>query len=367
LDLAKLTATVKKAALLALADGTVFDGFGFGANSISEGELVFNTSMFGYQESLTDPSYAGQILVATYPLIGNYGISKDAWESKKVHVAGYAVRELCETPSHYLSIKTLDKYLQENDVPGICDLDTRSIVRKIRNFGVIPSCLQVADSRDAIDSQKLISRAKALDYSKIDFVKKVSPKEVQEYGSGKKAVVLIDCGAKENIVRELLARNLKVVRVPAFTSEKQIRSYSPAGIMVSNGPGDPALLGEIAHTLRSLFDIPIFGICLGHQILAHAIGGSTYKLKFGHRGANHPVLEKKTGKVAITSQNHGYAVDEKGIPEDFEITHINLNDNTVEGLAHKKLPIFSIQYHPEACPGPHDSKYFFERFVKCLK
>lgn len=353
--------------MLALSDGTIFEGIGFGADGMREGELVFNTSMFGYQESLTDPSYAGQILVATYPLIGNYGISKDAPESEKVHVCGYAVRELCETPSHFQSIKTLDKYLKENSVPGICSIDTRSIVRKIRDFGVMPSCLQVAQEKGEIDAQKLISAAKALDYSKTDFVAKVSPQETKEYGSGKKTVVLMDCGSKENIVRELVLRGLKVVRVPAFATEKQIRSYSPDGIVVSNGPGDPALLGEIAHTVRSLFDLPIFGICLGHQILAHAIGGTTYKLKFGHRGANHPVLEKKTGRVAITSQNHGYAVDGKSIPEEFEITHVNLNDNTVEGMAHKTLPIFSIQYHPEACPGPNDSKYFFERFVKCLK
>lgn len=365
MNLSKLThKNTGKKALLAFADGTVFEGTGFGAECVREGELVFNTAMFGYQESLTDPSYAGQILVATYPLIGNYGISKDAWESGRVHVEGYVVRQLCISPSHHESIKTLDSYLQGNNVPGICNIDTRSIVRKIRNFGVVPSCLGVGED---LDAQKLILRAKSLDYSKIDFVKKVSPKSVQEYGEGKKTVVLIDCGAKENIVRELVSRNLKVVRVPAFATEAQIRSYSPSGIMVSNGPGDPALLSEIAHTVRSLFDLPIFGICLGHQILAHAVGGNTYKLKFGHRGANHPVLEKKTGRVAITSQNHGYAVDEKSIPEDFEITHVNLNDNTVEGMAHKKLPIFSIQYHPEASPGPHDSKYFFERFVKCLK
>ncbi len=359
-----MNATEKKAVLV-LSDGSVYYGYGFGSLTTREGELVFNTSMTGYQESLTDPSYAGQILVETYPLIGNYGINDLAFESPKVHVEGFAIRNLCDAPHHYQSTKSLDKFLEDAGVPGIWGLDTRSIVRKLRNSGVMPACITTYAANENPDIAALLTAAKKLDYSKIDFVEKVTLGKAQTHGKGNKKVVLLDCGAKGGIVHELNARGVQVIAMPAFSKADEILSFSPDGICVSNGPGDPARLESISNELKRLFHLPMFGICLGNQLLGQAAGAKTYKLKFGHRGANHPVLDKKANKVVITTQNHGYSVTEKGLG-DFEVTHINCNDNSIEGIAHKELPIFAVQYHPEANPGPCDSKYLFDKFVKSL-
>ena len=355
-------------AILALSDGTIFRGVGFGAERISVGELVFSTSMTGYQEALTDPSYAGQILLQTYPLIGNYGTCKRDYESDRVQVSGYVVREICDAPSHKDSVETVDEYLRKFGIPGISGLDTRSIVRKIRTKGVMPACLAVYSNSEP-NTGELVAKARALDYSRINFVAQVSSKSVQNYDApGALRVVLLDCGVKLSIIREMLARNISVIVMPYNSTAEAILAQKPHGLVISNGPGDPALLGEVARNVRALFGkLPMLGICLGHQILAHAAGGKTFKLKFGHRGANHPVKELKTGKVTITTQNHGYAVDEKTLPKEFEVTHTNLNDGTVEGMAHRELPIFSVQYHPEANPGPLDSLQLFDKFKEMIK
>ncbi|MBI4399574.1 glutamine-hydrolyzing carbamoyl-phosphate synthase small subunit [Candidatus Micrarchaeota archaeon] len=353
-------------AALVLSDGSIYYGTGFGAETVSVGEIVFSTSMTGYQEALTDPSYAGQILTLTYPLIGNYGINKEDFESRKIFVRGFVVREECNEPVHWKADKNIDKFLKEYDVPGIANVDTRAIVRKIRNFGVTPACLAVYENE--VDVQELLEKAKALDYSSIDFVKEVAFEKEVRYGDFDDTIVLIDCGVKMNMIRELNSRGYSVVSVPPTARTKEILSYEPKGIVISNGPGDPALLGYVAKTARELMNrLPVFGICLGNQILAYAVGGKTYKMKFGHRSANQPVKELETGRVYITTQNHGFAVDGKSLPKDMEVTHINCNDNTIEGMRHKELPVFSIQYHPEAHPGPRDSTYMFDRFVENLK
>jgi carbamoyl-phosphate synthase small subunit len=351
-----------KKALLVLRDGSVFSGRGFGAEATSVGELVFNTNFCGYQESLTDPSYAGQILTATYPLIGNYGVNSNDFESDKIQVSGFVIRELCKRPSHMDSKETLDEFLKDFNVPGIYNVDTRAIVRRIRSLGVMPACISVYSRRQ--DVKVLLKKAMELDYSKIDFVGKVTTKKRKEYAAGEKRVVLIDCGVKMSIIRELLSRNISVVSVPAGTSTREVLSLEPDGILISNGPGDPALLSKLSKTTGELMrKLPVFGICLGHQVIAHAVGGKTFKLKFGHRGGNHPVKDLESGRVYITSQNHGYAVDERSLPKGFVITQRNLNDMTVEGMRHKELPVFSVQYHPEANPGPLDSRYLFDKFV----
>lgn len=348
-------------AVILLEDGTMLHGKGFGAESISQGELVFNTSMTGYQEALTDPSYAGQILMMTYPLIGNYGINKTDFESEKIHVAGFAVRHQSTDFFHRESNKTIHEFLAENNIPGITDIDTRFLVRKIRTVGVMPAV--VATYNGEFNPSKLNVD---FNYSSINFVEKVTTKEPKVFGKGNKKIVLIDYGVKKGIVNELVARDCQVIVVPSFASTDEIKSYEPDGILLSNGPGDPAILVDAHKTIQQLLDYPIMGICLGHQLLAHAFGGKTFKLKFGHRGANHPVFDKQTEKVAITTQNHGFAVDRENLPDDLSITHTNLNDETVEGMQHIKKPIFSVQYHPEANPGPHDSKYLFDKFVKMI-
>ncbi len=374
--------TKQLGAALVLSDGSVFEGQGFGACAQKSGELVFNTSMMGYQEALTDPSYAGQILLMSYPLVGNYGTDKSSFESEKIHASGFCVFEESREFSHKDGEKSISRFLEDYGVPGICGIDTRAIVRKIRGGGVMPAAIGVYEGKPEIEGLRKL--AANVQYANTDFVKQVSVKESYTVGgegkiagmgggsepgtrdSKPKNVVLLDLGAKKGIERQLVKRGLKVTVMPAFSSEKEIRGFEPDGIVLSNGPGDPARLQEISNTLKSLFDLPIFGVCLGHQLLGQAAGAKTYKLKFGHRGANHPVQDLKTKKVAITSQNHGYAVDAKGLGHDFEETHINLNDRTNEGIAHRKLPIFSVQYHPEACPGPRDSEYLFDRFVKNL-
>ena len=360
---------------LVLSDGSIFFGIGFGAAGRRVGEIVFTTNMTGYEESLTDPSYAGQILVSTYPLIGNYGTQKEWCESNRLQIEGYCIRELCAEPQHVQSTATLHKRMEDGGVPGMHGIDTRLLVRTIRKSGVMPACLSVYEKDE--DTNELLEMAKKLDYSKINFVEKVSVGEAVSYGakgsgadgSGKgagKRVVLLDYGVKMGIVRELNKRGVEVVVVPFNTPAEEILAYKPSGVLVSNGPGDPALLVRESMELKKLYHLPMFGICLGNQLLAQSAGAKTFKLKFGHRGGNHPVLDIKANKVTITTQNHGYAVDEKTIGKEFVVTHRNLIDGTVEGMEHKELPIFAVQYHPEANPGPCDSKYLFDKFVKML-
>ncbi|PIT84528.1 carbamoyl phosphate synthase small subunit [Candidatus Micrarchaeota archaeon CG10_big_fil_rev_8_21_14_0_10_45_29] len=357
----------KKKAILVLQDGTAYSAEGIGACCTKAGELVFNTSMTGYQEALSDPSYAGQILIMTYPLIGNYGFSKEWQESDKVYVRGFCVRMAENAPTHFKSGSNLDKFLQDNEVGAIVGLDTRSIVRKIRNKGVMPAALQIHEAGEEPDMKTLLKLAKETDYSKIDCVTGASCKKIITHGEGKIKIALIDYGAKGNIINELLERKMQVMQFPHNASAEEIKKCSPHGIILSNGPGDPARLGAEVNEIKKLLDFPIMGICLGHQLLGCAAGAKTYKLKFGHRGSNHPVMDLRTKKVAITTQNHGYALDEKTISNGWEITHLNLNDNTVEGIAHKTLPIFSVQFHPEAHPGPRDSEYLFDKFLKLIK
>ena len=351
-------------AALVMKDGTVLHGIGFGAIAEVPGELVFNTSMMGYQEALTDPSYGGQILLMTYPLIGNYGTNKTDMESDRVQVSGFVVRELSPDHEHRDASGSVDDLLKDAGVPGICGIDTRFIVRHIREKGVMP-CL-LATYRGDMDPKKLLSRLD-FDYSSIDFVSKVSVKEKKIFNPGaKKRVVLVDYGAKMGIVRELVARGAEVCVLPSFATSEEIRALHPDGIMLSNGPGDPAILTGAHKTIRELEDFaPVFGICLGHQLIAHAFGGDTFKLKFGHRGSNHAVLDLRSKKVSITTQNHGFAVGK--IPDGFELSHINVNDRTVEGMRDDARRIFSVQYHPEASPGPGDSKYLFDEFMKALQ
>ncbi len=346
---------------LILGDGTVIHGQGFGYCGQSFGELVFNTSMIGYQEALTDPSYAGQILILTYPLVGNYGINKFDNESSKSHVRGFVIRSLSTDFSHRSAQKSLNQFLMDEKVPTVCGIDTRFLVRHIREKGVMPCAIVTSDSE--IDSKKILEKLN-FDYSCEDFVSKVTPKSIKVFNKGApKKVALLDFGAKGGIVAELVKRNLEVHVLPSTTSSKEILAIEPDGLMLSNGPGDPSILTYAHKTITELGGkLPIFGICLGNQLLSHAFGGDTFKLKFGHRGSNHAVLELKTNKVSITTQNHGFAVGKT--PKGFEVSHINLNDKTIEGLENPNLDIFSVQYHPEARPGPHDSGYLFDKFVK---
>jgi carbamoyl-phosphate synthase small subunit len=352
-------------AALVLKDGTVLQGQGFGARAEMAGELVFNTSMAGYQEALTDPSYAGQILLMTYPLIGNYGTNAHDRESGTVHPSGFAIRQISPDAEHRQSEGGIHSFLKDNGVPGISGIDTRMVVRHIRDKGVMPAIIATADSEAALDPKKLLSRLD-FDYSSIDFVSKVSVKEPKIFGKGaKRRIALIDYGVKMGIVRELVKRKCEVHVLPSSASAADVRAVEPDGILLSNGPGDPAMLTHAHKVIRELEGFgPIFGICLGHQLLAHAFGGDTYKLKFGHRGVNHAVLDKRSGKAVITTQNHGFAVGR--IPEGFVLTHINVNDKSVEGMADARRRIISVQYHPEASPGPHDSLYLFDEFMKMM-
>ena len=353
--------------MLVLSDGTSFAARGFGATARRVGEAVFTTNMMGYEECVTDPSYAGQILAMTYPLIGNYGMNREWCESEKLHVEGFAVRELCREPRHVKSEKSLARKMEEEGVPGIWGLDTRALVRKIRNSGVMPACVEVFDKGDGSEGKEgMLEAARKLDYSKVNFVERVSVGKAKSFGKGGKKVVLIDYGAKMGIVREMNRRGVEVVAVPWNASAEEILSFSPKGVIACNGPGDPAMLSAQAETLKKLFHLPMFGICLGNQLLGRAAGAKTYKLKFGHRGGNHPVMDLREKRVAITTQNHGYAVDAKSLGKEWRVTHTNLTDGTVEGIAHNELPIFAVQYHPEANPGSRDSRYLFDRFVAMI-
>jgi carbamoyl-phosphate synthase small subunit len=365
-------------AKLALEDGTVYTGLAFGASAETLGEVVFNTSMTGYQEVLTDPSYTGQIVAMTYPLIGNYGTTADDQESHHVQVAGFIVRELTKLPSNFRSHRDLDTFLKSSNVPGIEGIDTRALVRRLRVRGAMNGVLSSIDLEDA----SLIAKARKFPGMEgRDLVKDVVPDRAFEWKHGfgafqeqilpsrpaEKHVVAIDYGMKWNILRCLTQVGCKVTVVPGTATADEVLAYKPDGIFLSNGPGDPAAVGYAIETVKGLIDKkPLFGICLGHQLLGLALGAKTFKLKFGHRGANQPVMNEATGQVEITTQNHGFAVDPATLPADVKATHINLNDQTLEGMRHTKLPVFSVQYHPEAAAGPHDSSYLFEDFRKSM-
>jgi carbamoyl-phosphate synthase small subunit len=354
-------------AALALEDGTYLEGTAFGSDKGASGELVFNTSMTGYVEALTDPSYAGQILMMTYPLIGNYGVCREDFESDGVKAYGFVVRELCSKPSNWRSQLNVDELLKEHAVTGIEGIDTRALTRKIRDMGALKARIEVGDE---LNRQEILSQVKAQPgITEVDFIDSVSVKEPKTYGEkGKYNVVLMDCGVKLNMIRLLVKHGVNVTRVPWDFPLEKIKALKPDGLFLSNGPGDPARAHTTVSTVKSLMGkMPICGICLGHQIMGRAWGANTYKLKFGHRGANQPVKDLETGRVFISSQNHGFAVDAKTLPKDVEVTQINLNDRTIEGMRHKKLPMFCVQYHPEAAPGPHDTFFFFDRFIDLLK
>jgi carbamoyl-phosphate synthase small subunit len=361
-----------KRAILVLADGSVYEGYSFGAEADAYGEVVFNTSMVGYQEMLTDPSYAGQILVPTYPLIGNYGINKEDFESNKIQVRGFVVREECYQPNHYLSVKTLHQYLAEYNIPGISGVDTRAITRKLRSGGVMMGVITI----EKTPQQALEQLLKLPDYGETDFVKQVTtdapyewePQSLEKALTSLPSVVVIDCGLKYSILRIMRRMGCRVTAVPCTMTAKEILGMKPDGIILSPGPGNPAVLDYLVETVKALIGKkPIMGICLGGQLISLALGAKTFKLKFGHRGGNHPVRDLSTGKIHITAQNHGYATDPDTLPKEWEVTHINLNDGTAEGLRHKELPVFSIQYHSEASPGPWDRISHFEDFVKMVR
>jgi len=361
--------------IIALEDGTVFEGQSFGARGESVGEIVFNTSLTGYQEILTDPSYSSQIITMTYPLIGNYGVNDSDIESDKVQVSGFIVKEACSYPSNFTSSKTISQYLIENNIVGIEDIDTRALTRHIRLQGAMKAVIWAGEQNFGTD--ELVEKARAWKgLVGLDIVKNVTCKEpyVWNFRSGnhinyKYSIVAFDFGIKHNILRILESLGCKITVVPANTSAQDVLSFEPDGIFLSNGPGDPAAVTYAIDTIRALINTkPIFGICLGHQILALALGGKTYKLNFGHRGGNHPVRNIETETIEITSQNHGFCVDIDSLAETGAImTHVNLNDNTCEGLLDAEKKIFSVQYHPEASPGPHDSGYLFERFISMME
>lgn len=369
-------------AKLALEDGTVFTGWSFGATGEAYGEVVFNTSITGYQEILTDPSYCGQIVTMTYPHIGNYGVNPEDVESGRLALRGFVVRELCPEPSNFRSRQTLSDYLAQAGVIGLQGIDTRALVRRLRIRGTMNGILSTQD----LDDASLVAKAQSSPHIVgRDLVREVVPEAPFEWTDGLSAwssfapistpadsnpphVVAIDYGMKWNILRHLRNLGCRVTVVPGtFTAEEVLR-FQPDGVFLSNGPGDPRPLNYAIDTIRGLLGkVPVFGICLGHQLLGLACGAEIFKLKFGHRGANQPVLNHHTGRVEITSQNHGFAIDSQNLPAALEVTHINLNDQTVEGLRHREYPAFSVQYHPEASAGPHDSHYLFQEFRKLLR
>lgn len=354
-------------AILALEDGQIYKGVSFGATGESCGEVVFNTSMTGYQEIITDPSYKGQMVAMTYPLIGNYGVNDEDIESRKPFLEGFIVKEYSKVFSNWRAKRSLGDYLKENNILGIEGIDTRSLTLHIRQAGAMKAVLSTVDTNE----QSLIKKAKdSPGLEGIDLVKEVACSKKYDWNdSGKHKVIVLDCGIKFNSLRELAKKNCKVIVVPAHTTAKEILELKPNGILLSNGPGDPAALGYVVKTVQELLGkVPMFGICLGHQMLGQALGGKTYKLKFGHHGGNQPVKDTKTGKVSISVQNHGFCVDIDTLnKKDVELTHINLNDDTLEGMRHKKLQAFSVQFHPEAAPGPHDTEYLFDKFVEMMK
>ncbi|MBL9122382.1 MAG: glutamine-hydrolyzing carbamoyl-phosphate synthase small subunit [Planctomycetaceae bacterium] len=370
-------------AKLALEDGTVYSGTAFGADAEVDGEVVFNTSMTGYQEILTDPSYRGQIVVMTYPQIGNYGVNSEDLESRGVHLSGFVVRELSRVASNFRSNEKLDDFLARAGVVGLAGIDTRALVRKIRTRGALKG---IISSRDLDDASLVAKAQKSPGLVGRDLVREVVPDEScewteslnpyarmpQDLGARPMSftphVVALDYGMKWNIARHLHELGCKVTVLPGTATAAEVLQHEPDGVFLSNGPGDPEpLVGPIATIRELLGKQPIFGICLGHQLLSLACGAKTFKLKFGHRGANQPVLNLDNERVEITSQNHGFAVEESGLPADLEVTHRNLNDQTIEGVRHRHLPAFSVQYHPEASAGPHDSSYLFGKFLEMIE
>lgn len=349
--------------ILYLEDGTTYIGKGFGKIGTSVGELVFNTSMTGYQEILTDPSYAGQIINMTYPMIGNYGVNSYENESEGVYAKGFIVKSVCSNPSNYMSEMSIDDMLKEMNIVGLYDVDTRAITKKIRNSGAM-KCI-ISNKEFSIEKLNDIMDGKNI---KENYVKMVSTKEIKHIEGGQFKVAVMDFGAKGNIIENLKQRNCDITIFPFNASYNEIMSIKPDGVFLTNGPGDPKDLGDVVKTVKSIINsIPTFGICLGHQMIALAIGGDTYKLKFGHRGGNHGVYDIERDKAYITSQNHGYAVDPKSVEsKGMIITHRNLNDDTVEGMKHNSLPVFSVQFHPEGAPGPTDTAYLFDKFITLM-
>ena len=361
---------MREAVYLVLEDGSIHEGVGFGAEADGLGEVVFNTSMTGYQEVLTDPSYAGQLVTLTYPLVGNYGINPEDFESARIQVGGLIVREDCEQPSHGRSDRTLHEFLTSQGIPGIAEVDTRAITRRLRSKGVM---LGIITNGDPNASLKRLQDSPA--YDDRDYVATVTTPEEYNWNGGdedliesKHRILVTDCGLKYNILRQLRRRGCEVIVVPAATSAEDLLAMQPSGILFSPGPGDPKLLDYVVdNTRKVLGQIPVMGICLGHQLIARALGADTFKLKFGHRGGNHPVKDLTNGRVYITAQNHGYAVSPDKLPSGLEVSHINLNDQTVEGFRHKSLPLFTIQYHSEASPGPRDNEYLFDQFIEMVE
>lgn len=374
-----------KPAKLALEDGTVYSGYAFGADGTTAGEVVFNTSMTGYQEILTDPSYRGQIVTMTYPEMGNYGVNEEDVESRAPHLAGFVVRNVSRVASNFRSSETLGQYLKKNGVVGISDIDTRALVRKIRSVGALKGVISSVELDDAKlvklakDSEGLVGR---------DLVKEVLPDQPFNWETrlskwwdarmdapqpkpltdDSPHVVALDYGMKWNIARHLFCQGCRVTVLPGTATAEEVIALDPDGVFLSNGPGDPEPLDYAIDTIKELLGkYPMFGICLGHQLFALACGAKTFKMKFGHRGGNQPVMDHSSGKVEITSQNHGFAVDRDSLPDCLEVSHTNLNDETVAGLAHKEYDAFSVQYHPEASAGPHDSQYLFGRFMDMIE
>ena len=358
-----------KAGILALEDGRVFRGRAWAADGEASGEMVFNTSMTGYQEVITDPSYAGQIVCMTYPLIGNYGVNQADEESSRPWVEGFVVREASRVASSWRLEETLDAYLRRWKVVAIEGIDTRALVRHIRDKGAMRACISTTD----LDETSLVEKARnSLPMENRELASAVTTKAPYSYpaeGAERFHVVCYDFGVKRNSLRELSQRGCRITVVPAATPANEVLALRPDGIFLSNGPGDPASMHKEVEQIRELVNtsVPTFGICFGHQLLGRAFGGKTFKLRFGHRGGNQPVQELKDGGVEITSHNHGFAVAAESLPGELEVTHINLNDQCVEGMRHRTLPIISVQYHPEAAPGPHDAAHHFQRFIQLME